>query len=64
MFYSLLNSFGYWSLIEYHYYYYHIINNYVDNLNITGLHPTVATRYISYVLLVHSPNKFNLLSWL
>ena len=33
-------------------------------LNVTSLSPALATRHIRCVLLVNSPNKLNLLSWL
>ena len=37
----------------------------LSDLDVTGLRPPVAKlRHIRYVLLVNSPNKFNLLSWL
>ena len=36
----------------------------ISNLNVTGLCPPLATRHIRCVLLVNSPNKLNLLSWL
>ena len=35
-----------------------------SDLNVTGSRPTVTTRHIRYVLLVNSPNNFNLLLWL
>ena len=35
-----------------------------SDLNVTGLRPPLATRHIRYVLLVNSPTKLNLLSWL
>ena len=34
------------------------------DLNVTSSSPALATRHIRYVLLVNSPNKLNLLSWL
>ena len=34
------------------------------DLNVTNSSPALATRYIRCVLLVNSPNKLNLLSWL
>ena len=34
------------------------------DLNVTSLRPPLATRHIRCVLLVNSPNKLNLLSWL
>ena len=34
------------------------------DLNVTSLSPAFATRHIRCVLLVNSPNKLNLLSWL
>ena len=34
------------------------------DLNVTVLRPPLATRHIRCVLLINSPNKLNLLSWL
>ena len=34
------------------------------DLNVTSSSPALATRHIRIVLLVNSPNKLNLLSWL
>ena len=34
------------------------------DLNVTSSSPALATRHIRTVLLVNSPNKLNLLSWL
>ena len=34
------------------------------DLNVTSSSPALATRHIRNVLLVNSPNKLNLLSWL
>ena len=34
------------------------------DLNVTSSSPGLATRHIRCVLLVNSPNKLNLLSWL
>ena len=34
------------------------------DLNVTSSSPALATRHIRCVLLVNSPNKLNLLSWL
>ena len=34
------------------------------DLNVTSSSPALATRHIRSVLLVNSPYKFNLLSWL
>ena len=34
-----------------------------SDLNVTGSRPPLATRYIRCVLLVNSPNKLNLFSW-
>ena len=34
------------------------------DLNVTSSSPALATRHIRSVLLVNSPNKLNLLSWL
>ena len=34
------------------------------DLNVTSLSPALAIRHIRCVLLVNSPNKLNLLSWL
>ena len=34
------------------------------DLKVTSLSPSLATRHIRCVLLVNSPNKLNLLSWL
>ena len=34
------------------------------DLNVTSSSPVLATRHIRIVLLVNSPNKLNLLSWL
>ena len=34
------------------------------DLNVTSLSPALATRHIRSLLLVNSPNKLNLLSWL
>ena len=34
------------------------------DLNVTSSRPALATRHIRSVLLVNSPNKLNLLSWL
>ena len=36
----------------------------VCDLNVTSSSPALATRHIRCVLLVNSPNKLNLLSWL
>ena len=35
-----------------------------SDLNVSGSRPPLATRHIRCVLLVNSPNKLNLLSWL
>ena len=35
-----------------------------SDLNVTGLRPQLATSHIRCVLLVSSPTKLNLLSWL
>ena len=34
------------------------------DLNVTSSSPALATRHIRIVMLVNSPNKLNLLSWL
>ena len=39
-------------------------NRRLCDLNATSSSPALATRHIRCVLLVNSPNKFNLLSWL
>ena len=41
-----------------------ILSSEFCDLNVTSLSPALATRHIRIVLLVNSPNKLNLLSWL